>query len=329
MEETASPTTSKKTLELPSAPNRRVDAAGALLRALLRSTAITIGGAKLKLYGAVVGAVHCESRQSNKSVCLSANEKKADTKIDINLPCLAPFCGGGTSLRLCARAFVAASLPADPRVSRRARLRAMSIMSYNGSAVIAMAGKNCVAIASDKRYGLRNQTISCEMRKTFQVNDKTLCGLTGLATDCQTLEQRFVFRTNMYRLREERDMSPTVFSNMVSNLLYERRFGPYFCEPVIAGLEGESNTPYLCGMDLLGAQVYTKDFILAGDCPEAMYGLCESMYKPDLEPDDLFEVIAQCLLSGVDRDCLAGWGCTVHVLTPEGLTTRQLKGRMD
>ena len=57
----------------------------------------------------------------------------------------------------------------------------MSIMSYNGSAVIAMAGKNCVAIASDKRYGLRNQTISCEMRKTFQVNDKTLCGLTGLA----------------------------------------------------------------------------------------------------------------------------------------------------
>ena len=38
---------------------------------------------------------------------------------------------------------------------------------------------------------------------------------------------------------------------------------------------------------------------------------------------------AQCLLSGVDRDCLAGWGCTVHVLTPEGLNTKHLKGRMD
>lgn len=75
-------------------------------------------------------------------------------------------------------------------------------------------------------------------------------------------------------------MSPTVFSNMVSNLLYEKRFGPYFCEPVICGLEGEANKPYLCGMDLLGAQVYTDDFILAGDCPEAMYGLCESLYKP-------------------------------------------------
>merc|ERR1719198_2540598 len=109
----------------------------------------------------------------------------------------------------------------------------------------------------------------------------------------QTLEQRFVFRSNMYRLREERDMSPTVFSNMVSNLLYEKRFGPYFCEPVICGLQGPENKPYLCGMDLLGAQVYTDDF---------------------------FEVLAQCLASGVDRDCLAGWGCTVHILTPEGLT---------
>ena len=78
-----------------------------------------------------------------------------------------------------------------------------SIMQYNGAAVITMAGKKCVGIASDRRYGLRNQTISCEMQKTFKVNDRTLCGLTGLATDMQTLEQRFVFRSNMYRLREE------------------------------------------------------------------------------------------------------------------------------
>ena len=99
----------------------------------------------------------------------------------------------------------------------------MSIMSYNGAAVIAMQGKKCVRIASDRRYGLQNQTISCEMQKSFQVNDRTLCGMTGLATDMQTLEQKFVFRNNMYRLREERDMSPEVFSNMASNLLYEKR----------------------------------------------------------------------------------------------------------
>lgn len=98
-----------------------------------------------------------------------------------------------------------------------------SIMQYNGAAVIAMAGKDCVAIASDKRYGIQNQTVGCDMQKTFQINDKTFIGLTGLATDVQTLEQKFRFRTNMYRLREERDISPSSFSNMVSSLLYEKR----------------------------------------------------------------------------------------------------------
>jgi 20S proteasome subunit beta 3 len=203
-----------------------------------------------------------------------------------------------------------------------------SIMQYNGAAVIAMAGKDCIAIASDRRYGIRNQTVGCEMQKVFQMSDKVMVGLTGLASDQQTLLQKFRFRSNMYRLREERDIGCRAFSNMVSSLLYEKRFSPFFCEPVIAGLD-ENNKPFLSGMDLLGAQVFTDDFIVAGDCTEALYGLCESMYRPDLEPDDLFETLAQCLLSGVDRDCLAGWGCTVTVLTKDGATIRQLKGRMD
>ena len=205
----------------------------------------------------------------------------------------------------------------------------MSILQYNGGDIIAMAGKNCVAIAADTRLGMQQQTVACDFQKVFKMHDRLFMGVTGLATDVQTLSQLLKFRMNMYKLREEREMKPETFSALLTSILYEKRFGPYFCEPVICGLEGEENKPYLCGMDLLGAQVYTDDFILAGDCPEAMYGLCESIYKPDLEPDQLFEVLAQCLLSGVDRDCLAGWGCTVHILTPEGLTTRHLKGRMD
>ena len=96
-------------------------------------------------------------------------------------------------------------------------------MQYNGAAVIAMAGKDCIAIASDRRYGIRNQTVGCEMQKVFQMSDKVMVGLTGLASDQQTLLQKFRFRSNMYRLREERDIGCRAFSNMVSSLLYEKR----------------------------------------------------------------------------------------------------------
>jgi 20S proteasome subunit beta 3 len=49
------------------------------------------------------------------------------------------------------------------------------------------------------------------------------CGLPGLATDTLTVRDRLKFRLNLYELREGRIMSPEVFCNMLSNLLYERR----------------------------------------------------------------------------------------------------------
>ncbi len=52
--------------------------------------------------------------------------------------------------------------------------------------------------------------------------------------------QRFKFKHNMYKLREERDIKPSAFGQMVSATLYERRFGPYFCQPVIGALALQS-----------------------------------------------------------------------------------------
>lgn len=201
-------------------------------------------------------------------------------------------------------------------------------MSYNGSAIIAMVGKDCVAICSDLRFGVQHQTLATDFKKIFKINDQCYVGLSGLGSDMQTLRQRFVFRHNLYKLREDRAMKPSTFANMVSAVLYEKRFGPYFCEPVIAGLEPDG-TPYITGMDLLGAMAPASDFVVAGDNTESLFGACESFWRPDMEPEELFETISQCLLSGVNRDCLAGWGGVVTVITKDGQFTRSLKGRMD
>jgi 20S proteasome subunit beta 3 len=63
----------------------------------------------------------------------------------------------------------------------------MSIMSYNGSAVIAMTGNNCVAICSDMRLGVSQQTVATDFQKVFKIHDRMFVGLSGLATDMQTL----------------------------------------------------------------------------------------------------------------------------------------------
>merc|ERR1719273_2296245 len=95
------------------------------------------------------------------------------------------------------------------------------IMQYNGSAVVAMAGDDCVGIASDTRLGVRQlQTVSCERQKIFQLTDQTFVGLAGLATDVQTMSQLLDFRIKLYSLREERTMQPQIVGNLISSILY-------------------------------------------------------------------------------------------------------------
>merc|ERR1712003_304475 len=179
------------------------------------------------------------------------------------------------------------------------------------------------------RYGVRQlSTIGCERQKLFQLTDQTFVGLAGLATDVQTMSQLLDFRLKLYSLREERQMQPKTIANMVSTMLYEKRFGPYFTEPVIAGLDKDHN-PFMCAFDFIGAMSKNDEFVVSGTSSEQLYGVCESFWREGMDKDELFECIAQCLLSAVDRDCLAGWGGIVHVITPTEIITKKLKGRMD
>ena len=85
----------------------------------------------------------------------------------------------------------------------------------------------------------------------------------------------------MYKLREERDLAPKTFAHMVSSVLYEKRFGPYYAEPVVAGIEKDGN-PFICAMDLIGCINFAKDFVVVGSASEQLYGMCEALWEPDL-----------------------------------------------
>ena len=68
-------------------------------------------------------------------------------------------------------------------VDRKKIIMGDDIMSYNGGVAVAMKGKECVAIACDKRYGVQNRTIATNFTKIFQYGDHCFVAFCGLATD--------------------------------------------------------------------------------------------------------------------------------------------------
>lgn len=52
---------------------------------------------------------------------------------------------------------------------------------------MAMRGKNCVAIAADRRFGIQAQMVTTDFQKIFPMGERLYIGLAGLATDVQTV----------------------------------------------------------------------------------------------------------------------------------------------
>jgi 20S proteasome subunit beta 3 len=168
-------------------------------------------------------------------------------------------------------------------------LPSQSIMSINGGACVAMVGKDCVAIACDLRLGMQALTVSNNFPKIFRYDSAVYLGLTGLATDVATVSDLFRYKVNMYRLREERGIAPETFANLVSTTLYERRFGPYFVNPVVAGINPSSGKPFICGFDSIGCIDFAKDFIVTGTADDQLFGMCEGLWEPDLVSLPVFD----------------------------------------
>lgn len=199
----------------------------------------------------------------------------------------------------------------------------------NGGSCLAMIGKDCVAIACDLRLGLQSVGISGDFEKIFQYGG-VFVGLTGLATDVQTVAIELRKRNNLYELQEDRSLEPQRMANLISSMLYSRRFGPWFVGPLVAGIDSKSGKPYVCTFDSIGSIDASHDFVVNGTAGDQLYGMAESLYEPNLEPEQLFQTVSQALMSGMDRDPLGGYGGLVYVLEKGGkVTKRLLKTRLD
>ena len=87
------------------------------------------------------------------------------------------------------------------------------------------------------RLGAQFQTVDCNFQKIYKMTDQIFIGFNGLQSDAQTFAQLLTYEVNSYKLRENRDISPEAFGSLVRTKQYQHRWGPYFVEPVIAGLD--------------------------------------------------------------------------------------------
>ena len=241
-----------------------------------------------------------------------------------------------------------------------------------------MAGKNCVAVAVDKRFGSGPQTIHISPRTVLVPNSRVMVGFTGLEGDVQSLASELSTLVIEKKGRHlgfgfesgsgddnVRLIGPKSMSMLLSHVLYGRRRSPYYVQPIVAGLAKTrvskrivaTGTPdntssidsdivveeegiqyeyeyryeaFLCAQDVLGAQSTSKSFVCSGAASKSLYGTAEAMWRPNLTPEELVQVCGRAFSSGLERDCLSGYGAIIYLIVGgEGITEIDLACRLD
>jgi 20S proteasome subunit beta 3 len=62
---------------------------------------------------------------------------------------------------------------------------------------------------------------------------------------------------------------------------------------------------------------------------DGLYGICELLWKPDMNEKELFNVICKCINFTTNRDCLNGWGANIHIITKNKVLNKKLEFRID
>merc|ERR1719359_825388 len=109
----------------------------------------------------------------------------------------------------------------------------------NGGTCLAVAGKDYIVCAADTRLseGYRIHTRDCS--KATQLTDKCVIASCGMKSDAITLHRHLKARIVMYEHKHRKQPSVVAIAQMLSTMLYYKRFFPYYTFNVLAGVDND------------------------------------------------------------------------------------------
>jgi len=116
---------------------------------------------------------------------------------------------------------------------------AWSPYADNGGTSISVSGPDYAVLVSDTRLssGYRIHTRDCS--KVTQLTDKCVLASCGMKADAITLHRLLKARIVMYEHAHRRQPSVTAIAQMLSTMLYQKRFFPFYTFNNLVGVDDE------------------------------------------------------------------------------------------
>ncbi|KAL9647789.1 hypothetical protein ABK040_001349 [Willaertia magna] len=206
----------------------------------------------------------------------------------------------------------------------------------NGGTTLAIPGDDYVIIAADTRMSLGYSIQTRTSTKLCKLTDKCVIASAGMQSDAATLHKVLKMRLVQYEHQHGKPMSVVAVGQMLSNMLYNRRFFPYYTFNLVAGIDNEGKG-VVYGYDAIGSyqavevgsqgsgqtliqplldnQVAFKNHLLVPETP--------------LTLEQALSIVKDSFTSAGERDIYTGDSVEIAIITKDGIKMEYLELKKD
>jgi len=206
----------------------------------------------------------------------------------------------------------------------------------NGGSLIAIAGDDFALLASDTRLSTGFSIYTREQSKLFRLSDTTVLGCAGCWCDALTLARILEARMQMYLHEHQRPMSTPAVAQMLSTLLYYKRFFPYYVANLLAGLD-EEGKGCVYSYDPVGS--YDRVQYKASGSAGALllpfldnqigYNNMENVTPEPVNIPKAKQILKDAFISAAERDIYTGDSLYISIITKDGIQEEKFALRRD
>lgn len=209
----------------------------------------------------------------------------------------------------------------------------------NGGTVVAIAGADYALIASETRLSTGYQIYSREQPKMFQLTPKTILGSTGCWCDALTFAKVIAARVKNYVYEHNRVISTSACAQLISNMLYYKRFFPYYISNIVAGLD-DNGRGTVYSYDPVG-HYQEHAYAAGGSSCQLIQPFLDNKVglkningpvptqKVDLSLEDALKIVKDVFVSAGERDIYVGDGIEIRIITAQGIQQQRFSLRRD
>lgn len=184
-------------------------------------------------------------------------------------------------------------------------------LKKTGTTTLGMVCKDGVIIATERRATMGTLIAHKATKKLYKIDEHLALATAGLVGDLQVLSRYLGAETNLYRLKRDRKIPVKSAATLMSNILNQRKFAPYYVQLILGGWDAEGGHVY--SLDAAGGAIPDK-YTAGGSGSPYVFGVLEDQYKDDLTVDEGIDIAARAISAAMGRDSASGNGIDIAVI---------------